>query len=68
MSFDDYDVNNTKTLNELLNNVEFNIDDYTCSCDSISCNNLYIRVNALNIDNEVITYNIPIQLDNKCVN
>lgn len=63
-----YDINNTKTLNELLSNIEFNIDDYNCSCNEENCNNLYIRINALNIDNEVITYNIPIELDNKCIN
>lgn len=62
-----YDTNNTKTLNELLSNIEFNIDDYDCSCNEEDCNNLYIRINALNIDNEVITYNIPIELDNKCL-
>jgi len=66
--YNTYDKNNFKTLNELLSSVEFNIDDYTCSCNSESCNNLYIRINAINIDNEVITYNIPIELENKCIN
>lgn len=67
-NYETYDINNVKTLNELLNNVEFNIDDYTCSCNKESCNNLYIRINVLNIDNEIITYNIPIELENKCLN
>ena len=67
--FDSYDINKTKTLNELLSNVEFNIDNYECSCNNIiTCNNLYIRINALNIDNKVITYNIPIELENNCIN
>lgn len=66
--YETYDKNNTKTLNELLKAVEFNIDNYDCSCNKENCNNLYIRINALNIDNEVITYNIPIELDNKCIN
>lgn len=65
---DEYDKNNIKTLNELLNNIEFNIDNYECSCNNKDCNNLYIRINALNIDNEIITHNIPIQLENKCIN
>lgn len=68
IEYENYDVTNPKTLNELLSNVEFNIDDYNCSCNEENCNNLYIRINALNIDNEVITYNIPIKLDNKCIN
>lgn len=65
--YSEYDSNELKTLNELLSNVEFNIDSYDCSCEKKNCNNLYIRVNALNIDNEVVTYDIPIELDNKCV-
>jgi len=66
--YETYDKTNIKTLNELLSDIEFNIDDYTCSCSKESCNNLHIRINALNIDNEVLTYNIPIELDNKCIN
>ena len=66
--YDSYDKNNLYTLNELLNNVEFNVDNYDCSCNKNDCNNLYIRINALNIDNKVITYNIPIELEKKCIN
>lgn len=66
--YETYDKNNIKTLNELLRSIEFNIDNYECSCNNKNCNNLYIRINALNIDNEVITYNIPIELENKCSN
>jgi len=66
--YETYDKNNAKTLNELLSNIEFNIDNYDCSCNQENCNNLSIRINALNIDNEVVTYNIPIELENKCIN
>ena len=66
--YDSYDKNNLYTLNKLLNNVEFNVDNYDCSCNKNDCNNLYIRINALNIDNKVITYNIPIELEKKCIN
>jgi len=66
--YESYDKNNLYTLNELLNNIEFNIDNYDCTCNKDNCNNLYIRINALNIDNKVITYNIPIELENKCIN
>lgn len=66
--YNEYDKNNTKTLNELLNNIEFNIDNYECSCNNKDCNNLYIRINALNVDNEIITHKIPIELENKCIN
>jgi len=66
--YESYDKNNLYTLNELLSNIEFNIDNYDCACNKDNCNNLYIRINALNIDNKVITYNIPIELENKCIN
>lgn len=66
--YETYEKSNLKTLNELLKNIEFNIDNYNCSCSNENCNNLYIRINALNIDNEIITYKIPIELENKCIN
>lgn len=68
LDYDTYDRNNLKTINELLSSVEFNIDSYNCSCDNVTCNNLYLRVNALNKDNKIITYNIPLELENKCNN
>lgn len=61
-----FDSKSAKTLSNLLKDVEFNIDNYSCSCGSTHCNNLYLRVNAININNKTITYNIPIQVDNKC--
>ena len=67
-NIDSYNVDNVKTLNELLSNIEFNIDNYDCSCSSRECNNLYLRVNALNIKNQVITYNIPLELESNCSN
>lgn len=64
-NYDHYDFNKASTLSELLQNVEFNIDNYSCSCKS-KCDNLFLRINALNIDNEIITYNIPLQVDSTC--
>ena len=68
LSYDNYDKSNAKSINELLSNIEFNIDSYDCSCNNATCNNLYLRVNALNIDNKIVTYNIPLELENKCNN
>lgn len=65
---DSYDKNNGHTINELLKDIEFNIDNYDCSCDNNTCDNLYLRVNALNTEGKVITYNIPLMLENKCIN
>lgn len=63
---DSYDKKVVKSLNELLNNVEFDIDGYDCSCNNSDCNNLYLRINALNVEDEIVTYNIPLALENKC--
>lgn len=62
------DVGENAYISEKLANVEFNIDDYTCGCTSNTCNNLHIRINALDSDNTVITYDIPITVDNTCSN
>ncbi len=56
----------THLLTELLHQIEFNIDNYDCSCESDNCNNLYLRINALNKDNKVISYNIALQIDSTC--
>ena len=61
-----YNAKNAATLSSLLKEVEFNIDDYSCSCSTKNCKNLYLKINALNIENKIVTYNIPIQVDNQC--
>lgn len=58
----DYQTEELNYLSELLKEVEFNIDNYDCSCGSTSCDNLHLIINALNKDNKVITYNIPLQM------
>lgn len=58
--------NKMYTLSELLEEVEFNVDDYSCSCDVPVCKNLYLKINAVNQDKETITYHIPIELDKNC--
>ena len=64
------DIDDKKTnmflLSELLKGVEFNIDSYECSCTKEFCNNLFLRINVKNMDNKIITYQIPIQLDISC--
>ncbi|MEG1648104.1 MAG: helix-turn-helix transcriptional regulator [Bacilli bacterium] len=66
--YDHYDKTNASTLSDLLKNVEFNIDDYNCSCKTDACSNLYLKINALNINDSVVTYKIPLQVDKKCNN
>ena len=54
------------TLSELLEDIGFNVNDYTCSCNVPVCKNLYLKINAMSQDKETITYHIPIELDNNC--
>ena len=65
-TYDKLNNNNSKSLKELLKGIEFNIDDYSCTCSNTNCNNLYLKINVLNVENKIITYDIPIQIDNKC--
>lgn len=60
------DINSPNLLSVLLKEVEFNIDDYDCTCESMGCDNLYLRVNALNNDDKIISYIIPLQINNNC--
>ena len=53
-------------ISEYLANIEFNIDDYTCGCDTDTCNNLHLRIRALNDANETITYEIPLSVNYTC--
>lgn len=55
------------TLSELLKDIEFNVDNYSCSCNTPVCNQLYLKINAVNTDDKTVTYNIPIELENSCV-
>lgn len=60
------DAKDNDYISKYLSNIEFNIDDYTCGCNSDTCNNLHIRINALNEQNEVITYEIPLSVNHTC--
>lgn len=58
-------------LSHYLKEIRFNINNfsfnnYSCTCDSEVCNNMYIKINGLTIDNEIITYNIPIEVLPDC--
>lgn len=53
-------------LSELLKEVEFNVQNYECTCDFLVCNNLYLRINVTNLKDQVITYSIPIQIEPVC--
>lgn len=58
---------NTK-LEDYLNNVELNIDDYKQACKKYSDDSLYLEINATEENGKVTTYKIPLRLNEKCSN
>lgn len=58
--------NLTTTLNNLLKNVSFKIDNYANQCRDLKKSNLYLEINAKNEENKIITYEIPLKLEENC--
>lgn len=56
------------TLNQYLERVEFNIDDYESTCSYYRYDSLSIELKAENKDGKIITYEIPLVLNNNCSN
>lgn len=54
------------TLSELLKDIELDVDDYSCSCSMPVCNKLHLKINATNKNKEVVTYNIPLEVESNC--
>lgn len=53
-------------LEEYLKNVEFTIDNYDRICKMYTTDNLYLRINATDINNKTETYQIPLLLNDTC--
>ena len=54
------------TLEEYLNNVKINVNNYSTTCSSFTEAKLYLQINATDINNKVTTYKIPISLNENC--
>lgn len=54
------------TIEELLRNIKFNIHDYVKTCKSYTENSLELEINATNQKNQIITYKIPLKLEENC--
>lgn len=54
------------TLNDYLKTVEFNIDDYETTCKYYTEDSLSIELKAEDKDGKVITYEIPLVLNENC--
>ena len=56
------------TLEEFLKNVTFAIDDYKKTCKEYSKNSLFLSINAIDENNKITSYKIPLVLEKTCNN
>lgn len=66
ISTSNYQSDTTIKLEEYLKNVEFTIDNYDRICKMYTSDNLYLRINATDINNKTETYQIPLLLNDTC--
>ena len=62
------DTDNLESLNQLLNEISFKVDDYASSCKIFKKNQLVLEINATNQDDKTVTYKIPLSFDDDCFN
>ena len=55
-----------KTLSELLKETQFKVQNFTCTNSSIKNSKLYIDINLRDINDNIITYKVPLQLTGTC--
>lgn len=55
------------SLNELLKNIEFNVDNYSSTCKNLTTANLFLTITATDTSNNYITYKIPLELNDQCI-
>ena len=53
-------------LEDYLKGVELNIDNYTKTCKNYTNENLYLEINATDKNNKIITYKIPLNINENC--
>src|SRR5574344_1224150 len=63
--YDSFDNSNAKTLNDILSSITFEVDNYK-SCNNLTKANLYVAINVIDKNSNVILFNIPLKLDNNC--
>lgn len=66
ISTSNYQSDTTIKLEKYLKNVEFTIDNYDRICKMYTSDNLYLRINATDINNKTETYQIPLLLNDTC--
>ena len=54
------------TLDNFLKNLSFKVDNYSKICKTYTKDSLFLEIKALNSNNDLITYVIPLELDDSC--
>lgn len=55
-------------LDEYLNDIKFNVDNYEKTCKIYKENSLHLEINAIDENNKTTTYKIPLTLEENCIN
>lgn len=61
-----YDKNEEITLEKFLQNVTFHIDNYERNCKNYKDENLFIEIEAIDKNEKIISYKIPLTLEKNC--
>ena len=61
-----YNEKESITLEDFLKEVTFTVDDYEKTCKVYKDGSLYLKMNASDDHHKIITYEIPLKLDEKC--
>lgn len=64
----DYKGNKKITLEEFLNTLTITVDDYKKTCKEYAENSLYLSINAKTKNDKIISYKIPLKLEQSCNN
>lgn len=59
----EYDKDKSIKLDEFLNSVTFSVDNYKKNCDDL----IYLLINAMDEDNNISTYKIPLKMVDSCI-
>ncbi len=63
-----YDKNDGITLEEFLKELKFNVDNYEKTCKTFKENSLELVIEAVSFNDKMVTYRIPLSLDENCKN
>ena len=62
------DVKDNIKLNDYLEDLQINVDNYSYTCKDFSKSKLYLQINATDKSDKTISYKIPISLETNCKN